>query len=214
MKNRGVFLLLTLFTVVIESALGQQSYESAMQAALTQLKSPSSADDTYHAAQRFERIAQAKPEEWLPVYWGAYAYVLVAQGRTEKNKKDSYLDHAEALLKRAEALQPANDEVVVLRIYLTQAQLAVSYDRWDRLRPVMLAGFERARTLNSQNPRLLFLEGRTVARLPESMGGSRERGCALVKQAIDQFAQVQPASPFHPDWGLTEARTAYSKCSP
>ena len=51
---------------------GGDKYLEAMQSALALFDSSKSLEDLQNVANRFERIANAEPKEWLPLYYAAF----------------------------------------------------------------------------------------------------------------------------------------------
>lgn len=62
----------------------------------------------------------------------------------------------------------------------------------------------RARQLEPDNPRVLWVEAQPFLFLPPDRGGDRARAIALYRRMIEVASPLEPASP-RPDWGLPEA---------
>ena len=63
---------------------------------------------------------------------------------------------------------------------------------------------EAARALGPNNPRVLLLAGISAWFTPAMWGGGKDKGYALVQQAVTAFTKDQPVRPL-PAWGAAEA---------
>lgn len=212
--------LITLIAVVIGagSPLWAQSeqYKSAMTDALATMqkqddKTPVA--DFMASANQFERIAGAEPGEWLPRYYAALDYVFCGFAGKDAAEKDKYLDKADALLKQAETLSLANDELMVLKAYIAQARLVVDpTNRWQTYGPAAAEAITQTKALNAGNPRPYVLEGSSLMYTPEQFGGGPKAACPVLKQATEKLATFKPASELHPTWGQKSIEPFLSAC--
>ncbi len=74
-KLTGIILLMVISPVFSKSG---NNYEKAMKDALDKMNHVTLVDDLSLVANQFERIAFAEKDNWLPVYYGAYARVMMA----------------------------------------------------------------------------------------------------------------------------------------
>ncbi|GAB3491163.1 hypothetical protein GCM10027341_03800 [Spirosoma knui] len=209
--------LITVLTFGLTSVWAQsEQYKQAMAQAIgdmqnTSQKSPTA--DILASANKFERIANAEPKEWLPRYYAGLNYVYLGFMGKDEAEKDKFLDQADVNLKAAEALSPANDELAVLKAYIAQARMVVDpTNRWQQYGPLFQAGIEKAKSLNPANPRPYALEGSSLMYTPEQFGGGPSTGCPVLKQAVEKFATFKPASELHPAWGQKNIEPLLAKC--
>jgi hypothetical protein len=60
---------------------------------------------------------------------------------------------------------------------------------------------EKAKALNSNNPRIYILEGQDKFYTPEQFGGSKEEAKKLFEKANGIFMVSKPGSSIEPQWG-------------
>jgi hypothetical protein len=195
---------------------GTEQYKAAMTDALAIMSNQSQQTpvaEMLASANQFERIAGAEPGEWLPRYYAALEYVFCGFAGKDAVEKDKYLDKADALLKQAETLSPANDELMVLRAYIAQARLVVDpMSRWQTYGPAAAEAITQAKVMNAGNPRPYVLEGSSLMFTPEQFGGGPKAACPVLKQAAEKMATFKPASELHPRWGQKNIESFLSAC--
>ncbi len=206
--------LLVSFAATAQTATDPNpKFTAAMTATLVKLKDAKGPDDFQAAANQFERIAAAEPNEWLAPYWGAYSYTILAWMATgQGDKMDAFLEKAEVLLASTEKIA-ANDETAVLGAYIAQARMTVDpQNRWQTYVPKAAEGIAKAKQLNPANPRPYFLEGQSLLYTPEQFGGGKDKACPLLKQAEEKFATFKPASAIAPNWDENRLKTLLAEC--
>ncbi|HEX8357889.1 MAG TPA: hypothetical protein VF610_10770, partial [Segetibacter sp.] len=105
MKTTCVLLALLLVTAIGFSQSNR--YQSSMQSNIALLDSAKSSEDYTSVSASFERIADAEKTQWLPYYYAALANIW--KGFTDtKADKDAVADKADALIAKAEAIEPKN----------------------------------------------------------------------------------------------------------
>lgn len=210
----------TLFTIALMTlcvnlfAQTNDRYQQAMGQTLEQLKQAKSPDDWQQAANKFERISVAETKEWLPNYYAAYCYVVMAYMTQEVSAKDMLLDKADGFVKKTADLQTNNDEVEVLKAYTAQSRMAADpMNRWQTQGPIQQEALGKAKTLNAENPRIYVLEGTSLFYTPEQFGGGKAVACPVLKKASDKMAAFKPASPIHPNWGEYNIKMLIGQCN-
>ncbi|CAA9287842.1 MAG: hypothetical protein AVDCRST_MAG56-4405 [uncultured Cytophagales bacterium] len=189
------------------------NFTEAMQAALADLRKSKTAGEMLPVANRFERIAAAEAKEWLPRYWAAYCYNVMSFADKDDDRRDQYLDKAEALVAEAEKLNKGEAEIYILKAYIAQARMAVSpATRWMGQGPVIDENLAKAEEMNARNPRIDYLRGQNLYYKPSLFGGGKEAAKPLLKRALDKYAGFTPASAIHPNWGRERCQAAYDKC--
>jgi hypothetical protein len=214
-------LIIILITAVIIGAgspvwAQSEQYKTAMTNALATVsrQSPKTpVAEMVAAANQFERIAGAEPNQWLPRYYAALEYVYCGFSGKSGDEKDQYLDKADALLKQADAISPKNDELLVLKAYIAQSRLAVNpMIRWMTYGGAFDEALKQAKTLNANNPRIYLLQGSNLMYTPKLFGGGSSAALPALKQAIDKFATAKPNGEFAPAWGRQQTEKMLEKC--
>jgi hypothetical protein len=167
---------------------------------------PALFQDAYNG---FERIANANPKEWLPLYYQAFCELMIGMKQTENAKKDEYYDKAEALINKADSLQPDNSEIYVMKSFVASMQLTVDPQaRGQKLgmKSGILLG--KAIQLDPENPRAHFLRGQGLMYTPPQWGGGKDKAIPVLQTAVEKFAKFKPVNSIMPNWGEARAKAA------
>lgn len=214
MKNSLVYLYFS-FCILLSNGLyaADEKYLKAMEENLTALGKAVSVQDFQKVANRFEQIAGMKSTEWLPNYWAAYTMIRMSFVETDAAQKDKILEEAEKFLKKAQAQESKNDEVLVLEAYLAQARLVIDpMNRWQTQGGKFSSALEKARALNTHNPRIYLLEGQDRYNTPEQFGGGKEVACPILNTALEKFSGFKAVSEIHPKWGQRQTENLLKNC--
>jgi tetratricopeptide (TPR) repeat protein len=157
------------------------------------------------AGTMLDRALTAFPND--PLLQHYRGYVLFRQGQSEQaddaKSQEATLLRAIDLFRRSAASRPLPE---------TQALLASSLGTLAgtgmmagmRYGPASSEAAETARTLGPKNPRVLLLAAISAWFTPSMWGGGKDKGYALLQQAIAAFAADRPSPPL-PAWGHAEA---------
>lgn len=207
---------LALFCTTLTTFAQSEQYTAAMTEALGSLKKMTakpSVADMQAEANKFERIATAEPEQWLPVYYAGLYYSYLGFMGSGLPEKDKFLDMATDYANKAENLAPKNDEVYVLKAQIAQAKMVADpRTRSQQYGPVMSAELAKAIALNPENPRIYALQGSSLYYTPAEYGGGADMACPVLNKAMAKFSTFKPASPIHPDWGRESIEHLMDKC--
>jgi len=199
--KKTVLSLVLLMTSLIGYA-DNEAYLQAMKSNIELLNKAGNIDDYLKAANKFERIANAEIDKWLPYYYASYAYVLMSFSLTEGEKIDLYLDQAEELLTKAIELEKKESELFVLKGMLFQARISVDpQSRGMSYGMKANTALEKAKKLNPENPRIYFILGQSLFHTPKMYGGGKEVALPLFKTAEEKFKSFTPETEISPDWG-------------
>jgi hypothetical protein len=168
--------------------------------------SPTIFQDAYNG---FERIANANPKEWLPLYYQSFCEVMMGMRQTENIKKDEYYDKAEALINKADSLQPDNSEIYVMKSFVNSMKLSVDPQTRGQkfgMRSAML--LSKAEQLDRENPRVYFLRGQGLMYTPPQWGGGKDKAIPVLETAVQKFAAFKPSNTIVPHWGEGSAKAA------
>ena len=187
-----------------------EKYTAAMTAALEELSASENKEpvrgEWLALANRFERIASAEPNEWLPRYYAAYAYSSLAFMGNDAVEKDQMSDKAAAFLNQAVTLAGENSELMLLDAQIHQARLATDpQSRWQTEGPLLAASLDKAKKMDPNNPRPYLLEGTSLLYTPEQFGGGKKMAKPVLEKAMEKFATFKPQGPLYPNWGRGQA---------
>ncbi len=211
--KKHLFFLLTLAMLGSASAQSDR-YLGAMKknlAALdTAFRSPGS---LLSLANQFERIALAEKNQWLPFYYAAFCQVNLGFMEQDKSRVDAIADKADALIARADSLQPGNSEISCIRSMVASCRMMVDPRlRWQQYGEASNRLMELAMQQDSSNPRPYLLRGQGLRYTPEQFGGGCKAALPALQTALEKFAAFVPASEIHPGWGRQIAQQLADGC--
>jgi hypothetical protein len=207
-------LMLVIVILVIGIVNGDdQKYVKAMESALAGMNTENVSEENFlNAANKFERIALAEKDKWLPYYYSAYAYTLYSFFSSDNSKKDEILDKAEKYGNIADSLHPDNSEVYVLRSMINSGRLMVDpQGRMMKYGPKSTELLYKARELNVDNPRVYFLLGQSLYFTPAAFGGGKEKAMEMLTTAMEKYEFFTPETELHPNWGKAQAQEMISR---
>jgi tetratricopeptide (TPR) repeat protein len=131
----------------------------------------------------------------------------------EKEKIDSYLDHAQKFIDKALTIDQNESEIYLLQGFLHQARIGVDpMSRGQKYAALAHESFEKAKALNPENPRIYYLMAMSVLNTPEMFGGGKKNALPLFLQAKEKFDAFKPASAVSPSWGAEHNQQMLEKC--
>lgn len=207
----------TLFTLVaafsLHLALAQSEvYQQKMKETLSMMDSASTINDMQSVVAQFERIGDMEKNQWLPYYYAALTQINIGW-RDPKADKDKNIEKANALLKKAEAIEK-NAELYVLDYMAALQQMTVDPpSRYMMAKPVMDAALANAKKADPNNPRIYYMEANNVFNTPPAFGGGKEKAKPLFEKCVELYKTFTPASVLHPKWGQKQAEDMLAKCS-
>lgn len=204
---KHLIIIATLLVSVFTNA--QTNYEKGMQKAFDLWQ----VNNHVEAANLFERIAAAEPDNWLPPYYAAQINVLYSFGLKDEEKLSAQLKKAQDLINDATAISKNNSEILVLQALLHTAWVAYDGATYGMtLSGKVVELYAKAAQMAPNNPRVVFCKAEW------GMGGARYFGqditpfCKDVERAIELFANFKPETPFHPNWGNDRAKQVLDSC--
>lgn len=215
MKTKLFIIAITLFSI---SVCGQEnSYTSAMNSTLMQMDQAADSEHYLECAIKFERIATAEKNKWMPYYYSSHCLVLMSFQESDGEQKDQVLDRAQELLDQAMALKPekaVESELQVLQAFIYPSRIMVDpVGRGGIYFEKMFASLETAKALNPDNPRSYFLEGTYKLNVPASMGGGTDAARPILEEALALYENFSTPDPLWPTWGEEATRSELEKLS-
>jgi hypothetical protein len=171
-------------------------------------------------AGAFERIGDAEKTQWLPYYYAALATVNSgfsmpgAMNGGMAETLDPIADKAEALLNKADELNPNNSEIYIIRkMIATLRMVADPMARYMKYGPEAAQALAKAKKLDPENPRVYLLEGQDKLFTPEQYGGSKTEAKKLLELALAKYDSFKASSTIVPAWGknMTQYYLAQTK---
>lgn len=199
MKN--IFFLITLISFTVLNA--QSKYEQGMQKAF-QLWGEG---NSFEAANLFERIAQAEPNNWLPPFYVAQINVLNSFNEKNEQTLTQQLKKAQDFLNDAQSISKNNPEILVVQAQLYTAWVIFDGKKYGmNYSPKISQLYNEAYKIEPENPRVAF------GKVEWDMGAARWFGkdvqpfCEDLEKAVLLFETYEPKGPFHPKGGEEYAK--------
>ena len=210
MKN--IVIVLFLFTSFYNVFAQDAKYIKAIEKNLFQMDSARSANEFLACANNFERIAKAEKNKWIPYYYASYCNVIASFVDSVKSKKDIYLDLADILINFADSLKPENSEIYTVKGLIGQARMSIDpMQRWQKYGAAATNNLQKAKNLDTTNPRPDFLIGQSLIYTPEAFGGGKVKALAVLEEAAAKYNVFKPADSISPNWGKKQTTELVAK---
>ncbi len=199
-------LFLTVFLVNIASAQNEggatSQYEQGMKKAFQLWQD----GQPWEAANLFERIAKAEPDNWLPPYYVAQINVVGSFGEKDKEKLTAQLNKAQDFINDAKALSKDNPDIMVLQAQLYTAWIVFDGRQYGMIySPKASELYEKALAMEPDNPRLILANAEWKIGSAKYFGESLEPYCKEVQRALELFDDYKPKGQFYPRYGKERA---------
>ncbi len=207
-----LFFGLSVMTTGKALAVGPQ-YFQAMKNSITSLDSVYAPQQYMQLANTFNRIAGVETKEWLPDYYSAFCYTMAVFTSKDKKSYDTYLDQADAMIKKADSLAPNNSEIITLKGLISSGRIMVDpMSRGKKYGTIANQYYKQAEKLDTANPRPLFLEGQGLFYTPKMFGGGKDKAKPVLEKALDKYKAFKPESEIAPHWGKKQAEDMLKQC--
>ncbi len=191
--------LVFLFIAFISfTGFSQSKYEQGMEKAFDLWKN----NQPWEAANLFERIAQAEPDNWLPPFYVAQINVLYSFSEKDEEKLTAQLKRAQDFLNDAKAISKDNAEILVV-----QAQLYTAWVVFDgakhgmTMSPKINQLYQEAYKIEPENPRAAFGKVEWELGTARWFGQDTKPFCEDLKKAVALFDTYEPKGQFYPSGG-------------
>jgi len=160
-----------------------------------------------------ERIMLVYKNEWIPYYYGAYAYINMAFIEADDSEKEMYCDKAQEIIDEAFKIKPDESEIYVLQSMLYFARMSISpMINGPVYLPKAAAALDDAEKLDPGNPRIYYLRGKSIMNTPKFFGGGKDAAIPIFDKALNVYKSFKPKSIIHPYWGEEDALRLYNEC--
>ncbi|WP_420322973.1 tetratricopeptide repeat protein [Flagellimonas sp.] len=165
------------------------------------------------AANLFERIAKAEPDNWLPYYYVAQINTIYSFGEKDFEKLSKQLEKAREFSNLAKAISPDNPELLVQEALINTAWIAFDGATYG----MTLSGkttqlYQKALELAPENPRVVFSKAEWDMGSARYFGKDTTPYCQDVERALELFANFSNDTPFYPSWGKDRAQQVLEQC--
>jgi len=201
-----VFLLAVLVTSFMSA---QSNYEKGMQKAFELW----GGNTPLEAANMFERIANAEPDNWLPPYYAAQVNIVNSFGLKDEEKLTAQLNKAQNLINDATAISKNNPEIMVLQALLHTAWVAFDGATYGMTLSGKVASlYAQAEQIAPENPRVVYCKAEWDMGSARYFRQDTAPFCKDLEHALELFANFKPETPFHPHWGEDRTKMLLEDC--
>lgn len=166
----------------------------------------------WDAANMFERIASAEPDNWLPAYYVAQINVIYSFGEKDKSKLSEQLGKAQDFINDATAISKDNPDIMVLQAQLYTAWIVFDGQQFGMLYSQKVSGlYEKALAIEPENPRVIFAKAEWDMGSAKFFGQSLEPYCKNVEHAIELSHDFPSKGKFYPSFNLERAKKVLSE---
>lgn len=199
MKRTILFALIVLSTA---TAWGQDDkFNDAMLKVLEKSGSAQTLDEYQEVANSFARIAMAESNEWTPLYYAALNNLMMSFMDVSVDQKSKFISLVKSQIESGLKLKPEETELMVLKMLLYYAQMALNPMDAMNLMGEVNALIDHAKSVNPDNPRVYLTQAEAVYNMPAEFGGGGEAAKPLLMAAMEKFNGFVPEGPLSPDWG-------------
>ncbi|NEW82249.1 MAG: hypothetical protein GZ094_07790 [Mariniphaga sp.] len=124
---KKIILSIAVVLVSLASMAQKPEFLQTMGEVLGQFSTCRNVSDFQALGNKFQMIANVEKDEWLPLYYHAYCFIVMSfMEPTDAVKKDSYLDESEKSIAKLIAMAPNEAEVFTLQSFYFTARLVVN----------------------------------------------------------------------------------------
>jgi tetratricopeptide (TPR) repeat protein len=216
MKTLNIIPILILILVLMLTKLGlanDSKYVEAMQKNIQSIYDAQTIEQFQASVNTFERIGAAEKSKWEPQYYAAYGYIMMANKEKDGGRKDAYLDQAMPAIEKAKALAPNESELIALEGFAYMIRVTVDpAARGSQYAGLAMQTYQKALTINPENPRALALLAQMQYGTAQFFGSSTIEACGTLKSALDKFETYKAPNSLAPQWGKRMAEGLKENC--
>lgn len=192
-----------------------KKFVAAMEANLKLLDTAGVPSTFIMLANNFERIGKAEKNQWLPFYYSAFCYALLAGNVPDRSKIDMLAEKATSYLVLADELEKNNSEISCLQGMILYTRVLVDpVGRWQTMGKEAIERVAKAKQQDPANPRPYLIEARAKLHTPEGLGGGPKAAKAIIDECLAKFKTFAPENSLAPGWGKTQAEKLAQLTSP
>lgn len=192
----------------------QNTYENGMLTGKAMLDSASGTVSALSVSNYFERVANANPKEWLPLYYAALSSLSSGIMSKDEKKKDELYERGLDFVKRAKELKADESELYALQGYLQLMYIANKpMSRAPMKTDEAFDLLDEAKRLDPLNPRPYYVQGQHTYYTPKFFGGGAKNAKPLLEKATLLFKNFKPANELMPTWGMKRCEYLLSECN-
>ena len=173
---------------------------------LQQAIDSSKLDQLYEAQKLFDRARQDGHHEEFALYYLALCeYRLATLFAATPGEQAESINRTIEHLKGAIELEDNFSDAHALLASAYGQKLGLKPHLGMALGPETKRVLEKSKRLDSNNPRVVLIDGMTDYYTPAMFGGDKQRAISKIEHALELFAKEEIHDPFQPSWGYDEA---------
>lgn len=166
--------------------------------------------DTYVEKERvlkgIEMVADATVSDWISQYHAAFYNAVMAMENKDTAAAGAMLKKAEMYIGKAVALKKDESEIVLLRGMINGMKIGMNPSLGQTLGPIVMSDYEKAKSLNPENPRVYLVVGESYMYMPEQVGGGKKPAKEQFETALKKFDSDKHDDEAWPRWGKDRAK--------
>lgn len=223
MQKKEIMLRITTFILLIGMTLNlnaqTQEDPETFKNQLAELDSAmTKGESLLPLASQIAVTASTDENNWLPYYYAAYCYVMEAF-KSNSAITDSLLDQSDIYINKADSLCEGSNEGEKSEIYCIKSLISSARITVDPAGRGMKYGMEsserisKAKTLNSDNPRVYLIEAQSLMYTPEAYGGGCENAKPVLETALKKYQKFKSKNDLQPSWGKSDVEELLEQCA-
>jgi len=205
---KKVVLILSL-VFLANIATAQTKYEKGMEKAFSLWKENKSVE----AANLFERIAEATPNEWLPSYYAAQINIINGFAIKDKSTLAQQLEKAQAQIDKASSISRKNPEIMILQAMLYTVWVAYDGATYGmKYAPKVSEIYAKALAIDNNNPRVVLNKAEWDMGSARYFGQDTAPFCKEIERAKTLFETEKKNDDYSPRWGKERAIQMLEEC--
>jgi hypothetical protein len=195
--------------ILVYAGLHAQDASASLQTIVAKLNNANTVKDYQQLASEFLRIADAQKTAWLPYYYAAFCNAKIGWLKQDSdpdniedfaNKSEEEINKAQSLIDTSKQKKELS-EIYCVQMMQNQAKVFINPQTYGpKYGPVAFNYTQKAKQLNADNPRMLYLLGWQKFATPKMFGGDK----ALAKQLLTEAKQkleTESSTGVEPHWG-------------
>lgn len=188
-------------------------YGEMMSKSIDVVYNSSTIAELQQAVNDLDRVGGAEKTKWEPYYYATFGYIMMANNESDPVKKDAYLDQAKAVLAKGFSIKTDESELVALDGFISMIRVSVDpASRGPQYTGQAMQLYQKAITLNPENPRALGLMARMQLGVAQFFKAEPAEACATARTALEKFGTYKPANQFAPMWGKGMVEDILNNC--
>ncbi|MEL6558659.1 MAG: tetratricopeptide repeat protein [Bacteroidota bacterium] len=213
MKRSILTIAIALIVTFSSFANDDQKYYEIMGKTIKEMFSATDAAEVQASLNMFERISNAEADKWEPAYYTAFAYLKLYELAESAADKDAIIDKAIASVNEGLKIAENEDELITMKGYVYMMKMVLDpMNRAPEYSPIIIGSYQKALTIDPNNPRAWYLLGQMQLGTASFTGGSTDQGCASISKAVENFKNDKSENPIAPSWGESGAEEATQQC--